>query len=406
MNHADNVPHRRRKNDAVMARELDVTGEAARVDPGLAAERLLSAGMLGVVMLDGALQVVARRGSLVDWVPLGLALDEALPFMVGYEDILSAIDSGRETGFCLPKVGLRGVVDYGPAEPCVISVNAFAMGRNEGVLLLFQDATEISALEQRLLQQRNELALAETALREAKREAESASRAKSAFLANISHELRTPLNVIIGDAEILREQATAGLPAGDLDTYLADIHDSGVFLLDLINDLLDLSKAEAGRMDLIEELVDVADLVAETIAMAQALPYAKNLSFLYEVVPTKATLRADGRRLRQVLLNLLSNAAKFTPDGGRVTVKAEPQDNCFVITVSDTGCGIDAEELERLGEPFMQSSRTGGGHAGTGLGLHVVKTLIELHGGEMSIASEPGVGTRVSLQFSPDRLLT
>jgi signal transduction histidine kinase len=353
---------------------------------GSAIERLIDAGALGIVLLDSKLRVVARHGTLVEWVPLDLAVGEALPFLVGYEDVLEAVGRGRDESFHLAKIRLSGVER---GETSVYSIHAFASVETDGVLLLFQDATEVAMLEQRVLQQRNELALTQKALNRAKLDAESANRAKSAFLANVSHELRTPLNVIIGDAEILRDQTPAGMDSAELETYLSDIHDSGLFLLELINDLLDLSKAEAGRMELIEEAV---------------LPYAKGLEFTQVVEPAHITLLADGRRLKQVLLNLLSNAAKFTPEGGRVTVEASVGDGHFTIWVSDTGSGIAAEDLERLTEPFVQLARSADGPAGTGLGLHLVKTFVELHGGQISMASEPGGGTTVTLRFPPERL--
>ena len=363
---------------------------------GLAVERLIETDMLGIVMLDPELRVAARHGALVDWVPLDLAVGDALPFLVGYEDLLDAVRRGESERFHLAKIGLS---EAGRDAAGVFSVDAFASVKPGGVLLLFQDATEVAALEQRVHQQRNELALTQSALNRAKLEAESANRAKSAFLANISHELRTPLNVIIGDAEILRDQAPRGMDPAKMETYLADIQDSGEFLLELINDLLDLSKAEAGRMELFKEAVDVADLIADAVAMAKALPYAKGLEFTENVEPPHSEIYADGRRIKQVLLNLLSNAAKFTPQGGRVAVQALAADGCFTIRVCDTGSGIAAEDLDRLSEPFVQLAQSEAGPAGTGLGLHLVKTLVELHGGRVAIESAPGEGTTVTLRF-------
>jgi len=367
---------------------------------GLAVERLIGTGMVGIVMLDARLRVVASHGTLVDWVPLNLAVGDALPFLVGYEDLLDAVGQGRSDRFHLAKIGLSGT---GRDAPRVFSVHAFAGVQPGGVQLLFQDATEVAAVEQRVHQQRNELAIVQKALNRAKLEAESANRAKSAFLANISHELRTPLNVIIGDAEILRSQAPGGMDPAKMETYLADIQDSGVFLLELINDLLDLSKAEAGRMDLIKETVDIADLIAGAVAMAKALPYATELDFTQAVEPPNAEFFADARRIKQVLLNLLSNAAKFTPSGGRVAVHASSAGGGATIRVSDTGCGIAAEDLDRLSEPFVQLARPEKGPAGSGLGLHLVKTLVELHGGQMAIESTLGEGTTVTLQFPSSR---
>ncbi len=375
--------------------------------PVHAIERLLATGALGIVSLDPKLRVIARDGALVDWVPLDRAMPEALPFLVGYEDTLEALDPEADDSLYLPKIGVEA---DGPGDEAVYSVRAFPMGHGEGTLVVFHDATELAALERRVLQQRNELALTQDALRRAKLQAESANQAKSSFLANISHELRTPLNVIIGNSEIVCGGYIPDMEEAELKQNARDIHDCGIYLLDLINDLLDLSQAEAGRRELIEEEIDLADLTEIAVSMVSAQSHAVGLSFAQEVEPPTPTIFADGRAIKQILLNLLGNAAKFTPDGGRVTIRIHrDRDRSLAIEVSDTGVGIAGDDLAKLCEPFVQvgsgrsASKTG--LRGTGLGLALVKILIEQHGGSLALDSEPGVGTTVTVRLPQERVL-
>ncbi|WP_205944846.1 sensor histidine kinase [Pelagibius litoralis] len=367
-----------------------------------AIDQLLSSGKLGVVLLDKRRQVEACFGVLATWVPLDCDACEAMPFLIGYEDMLDAVSRGEEKGFDLPNLGL---IDAKGPPSNVLSIQAFPKKGEHGVVLYIQDATDMATLEQRVLQQRNELALAERALRQATLEAEAASRTKSAFLANVSHELRTPLNVIIGNAEILSSGAERDHPREDFALYVKDIYDNGHYLMDLINDLLDLSKAEAGRMDLVEEEVDLADLVAETLALAKALPFAKRLSFVQRMESPPILLHADRRRLKQVMLNLLSNASKFTPDGGEIIVHAHTGDDGLVLKVKDNGIGIAVQDLARLNEPFVQLTSSGNSIGGTGLGLHLVKTMVKLHQGHVEIESVPKAGTCVTLTFPMARVV-
>ncbi len=368
-----------------------------------ALRHLMESGLLGVVLLDRDCNVVKRIGRLVEWVDEACGAAEAIPFLVGYEDVLAQLCGGAQDTFFLPNVTWW---DGSKARARVYSVNAFADQAGAGITLLFQDSTKIAHLEQRVLQQRNLLALAQEELQRQTDRAQAANRAKSAFLANISHELRTPLNVIIGNAEILRDQDTANLTSDEVGTYLADIQDCGTYLLDLINDLLDLSKAEAGKLDLDEEEVPLCDVVDDCLKIAAGLPGAKGLEFQAEVAPPRAVLLADRRRVKQMLLNLLSNAAKFTPDGGCVDVTTATDDGGdLILRVRDTGIGIAPDDLEEIAKPFVQVSGPGSDrHQGTGLGLHLVRTLIELHGGTMEIESAANAGTTVSLRFPAARL--
>ena len=229
--------------------------------------------------------------------------------------------------------------------------------------------------------------------------ASAASARKTRFLAEMSHELRTPLNAILGFSEAVRDEMFGpieGVAAGKYREYLSDIHASGVHLLTLINDLLDLSKIEAGRMDLAPERVCLSDIAADIDRMTRPQAAAKgvNLSFGTSGA-VQAVVFADRRQLTQALLNLVANAIRFTPAGGSVGLSARSEGENLVIAVSDTGCGIAAADLDRVLEPFGQA----GGRAGdgTGLGLPLAGAIMALHRGGLEIASEPGEGTTVSV---------
>ncbi|WEK58320.1 MAG: ATP-binding protein [Candidatus Brevundimonas phytovorans] len=226
--------------------------------------------------------------------------------------------------------------------------------------------------------------------------AEAANQAKSEFLANMSHELRTPLNAINGFSEIMAGEMFGPLGDRRYKGYAADIHQSGQHLLSLINDILDMAKIEAGKLTLHYEPVSLNGLCNDAIRLMRGKAMESGLT-LGLVAPDAIQIEADHRGLKQVLLNLISNAVKFTPEGGAVTVTVAAQDADHVrVSVTDTGIGINAADLDRLAQPFEQVE---GQHSkttqGTGLGLALTKSLIELHRGQMTIESEPGHGTTV-----------
>ncbi len=228
-----------------------------------------------------------------------------------------------------------------------------------------------------------------------KTRAEEANQAKSKFLANMSHELRTPLNAIIGFSEIMESGMFGPLGAEKYNEYCSDIRSSGEYLLDVINDILDMAKIEAGRIRLDFEELDLDGLLAEALRVVSARAQDKQLELVAKISPELA-LRADRRALKQIMLNLLSNAVKFTPAGGRITVRGRAADGCIVLAIADTGIGIGKDALARLGRPFEQvESQLTKSHHGSGLGLAIAKSLVELHGGRMRIRSTLGKGTLV-----------
>ena len=228
---------------------------------------------------------------------------------------------------------------------------------------------------------------------------ELANRHKTEFLANMSHELRTPLNAVIGFSEVLREQMFGPLNAKQLE-YVADIHLSGQHLLSLINDILDLSKVEAGRMQLDVHSFDVGTALDSCATLIRERALRGQLRFSWAA--QSATLwRADERKFKQVVLNLLSNAVKFTPPGGEVAVHAGVESGVLVVRVSDTGVGIDPADQEAVFQEFHQAAVGTRGAEGTGLGLALSRRLVELHGGTLTLDSRPGKGSVFTARFPP-----
>lgn len=238
--------------------------------------------------------------------------------------------------------------------------------------------------------------------------AQSAGLAKSQFIANMSHELRTPLNAILGFSEIIRDRTLGAVPETKYTQYAADIHESGRHLLDVINDILDLSKVEAGKMVLAEDNVDLSRIINSSVHLVRNSAEDAGVTLNVQLPDELPYVLADERAIRQILLNLLSNAIKFTPLGGEVKteVKLAPNGD-LAITVRDNGIGIDPDQIPTALEPFGQidASMTRR-YEGTGLGLPLVKSLAELHGGRLRLQSELGVGTSVTMILPANRLST
>lgn len=233
--------------------------------------------------------------------------------------------------------------------------------------------------------------------------AEAANRAKSEFLANMSHELRTPLNAIIGFSELMEQGLFGPLGSERYEEYATDINSSGKYLLGVINDILDMSKIEAGQFSLDQEQIDLGPLISETVRVV-SLQAAQKAITVETRIADALTLFADRRAIKQIVINLLSNAVKFTGQGGHISVRARNTSGALVLTIEDNGCGIPKAALGKLGRPFEQvQNQFSKNHAGSGLGLAISRSLAELQGGALKIRSTEGVGTIVSVRIPVKR---
>jgi signal transduction histidine kinase len=245
------------------------------------------------------------------------------------------------------------------------------------------------------------------AITAAKEAAELANRSKTEFLATVSHELRTPLNAIIGFSDLMVNELLGPLGDEAYKTYAADIMASGRHLLAIINDILDISKIEAGKLELADEPFSPREVLLTGIKFVEGRAREKSIELTWRAASSLPRLRGDEQKFRQILTNLLSNAVKFTPERGSVAATAKlAADGSMVIAVADTGIGIAPGDIEKALTPFVQiESGLDRTYEGTGLGLPIAKSLAEMHGGSLEIESAPGRGTTVTVRLPPERVL-
>ena len=289
-----------------------------------------------------------------------------------------------------------------PVEISLSSVKSGASGASSlRVTTIIRDITERKEMEDRL-RATEEKYIRELELRN--REAERANQLKTEFLGNMSHELRSPLHTVIGFSQLLAEEKEGPLNEKQ-KRFLSHIQNDSLHLLDLINDLLDLSKIEAGRLELRYEVFPIDAVIAEAIASVRPRATAKSL-YIETGISISTPVCADRLRFKQILHNLLTNAIKFTPPGGRVRVQAASRDRVAEISVLDTGIGIPADQQQAVFDKFYQV-RAGiqGGSEGTGLGLAITKRLVDQHGGSLSLKSEPGSGSCFTFTIPFEQLL-
>lgn len=332
--------------------EVEIAENAAQ------AQALLSNGVWDVVVTDIVLPGISG-------VELLKTIRAAAP------DVQVIMMTGEPTAETAAEAVRAGASDY-----LVKPVNKSA------ILLAVAHALKVKALDDNRRRMEEEL-------RTAKEVAEAANQAKSEFLANMSHELRTPLNAIMGFSQMLREQYFGPLNPKQVE-YVEDIHSSGKLLLDLINDILDLSKVEAGKMVLELSEFAIQDLVENSLVLIREKASENGVRLALQIEPEMMAFRLNGdlRRLKQVLFNLLSNAVKFTPGEGSISITAEKRNQEVVVSVIDTGIGIALEEQERIFEEFYQvASHAAGKAKGTGLGLALSRRIVGLHGGRLWVKS-------------------
>jgi signal transduction histidine kinase len=278
--------------------------------------------------------------------------------------------------------------------------------RAEREVELASERSKLQAANAELAAERVKLEAANSELMMSKEHAEAASQAKSLFLANMSHELRTPLNAIIGFSQLIRDQRMGPVGIPLYAEYAADILGAGEHLLEVINNILDISKIEAGKLELVEEWLPLQDIVRSSLASVYNQAQVGRVALETNLPADLPPIRADRVMLRQILINLLANAVKFTPPGGRVAVAAErTADGGLAIAIADTGIGMSRDEIVIALEPFRQVENSlTKRHAGTGLGLPLANRLAELHGGHLAIESAKGNGTTIRLHLPADRV--
>jgi len=348
---------------------------------------------LGIVavQLDDDLVVTEVHG-VIEGLSPGDDIRDSMPVLYGLEEALA----GAEVDIAMPLIQTGRNND----EPVSLHIRRDPVTKR--LWLFRRDVSEESTIHRQLVQNHNSLSLAQAELVKARDAAREADRTKTAFLANVSHELRTPLHVIIGGASILSKTGDRRPDAEEVLEYAADIHESGILLLQLVDDLIDLSRSETGDLTLYEEPCDLCAIATGIVSLCRDLPEARGTRIDSAVPADRVGLTGDARRLKQVLLNLISNALKAVAGlaDARIVITVDP--NGPRLIVADNGPGMTAEELTIARQPFGQP-RAAVRAKGAGLGLAIVHRLVALHGGDLVIETAPNQGLKAVVTFDPAR---
>lgn len=379
-----------------------------------------------VLFNRGAEEIFGHESEAVVGQPLAMLLPER--YREAHPGQLEAFEASEESArFASERAEIHGLREDGTEFPAEASISAFQLGGERYFAVVLRDVTGRHETEETL--RRNEenlqahlvelqgtrdqfeaqgielVGLCED-LAKARDVAVLANHAKSQFLAHMSHEIRTPLNAILGFSEIVGDELLGPVTPPKYREYAQDIHTSGRHLLELINDILDLAKIEAGKLEVHDGDVDVAHAVESSLRFVKERAANTGIALKTEIAADLPVLRADERMAKQMLINLLTNAVKFTRKGGEVAVLAALDGRgALRLSVRDTGVGIAAEDIPKIMESFGQADNTRAGVTeGTGLGLPLVKAMIEMHGGTLELDSEVDVGTTVTIRFPPERI--
>ncbi|MCR9219651.1 MAG: PAS domain-containing sensor histidine kinase [Alphaproteobacteria bacterium] len=336
-----------------------------------------------------------------------LRANPAFVQMMGFEreaDLIAAVEDAGRQFYVDParrREFMAAVAESGSVQRFESEVYRIATGERLWVsetMRAIRDETGALLYYEGMVQDVTERRATLADLQGAKESAEAANRSKSRFLANVSHELRTPLNSIIGFSDLMQSRVFGSLANDRYESYVADIHASASMLLQLIDDILDIAKHDAGRLSVRPEAVALGEALEQTVRLMAPRAAQGGVSLHLDAPDPPLSIQADPQRLRQILLNLIGNAVKFTEDGGRVRVTAAQEADRAVITVADTGIGVAPDDLARIFEPFERSeSAVGRAMEGAGLGLPLARDLARAHGGDVTIESEPDRGTTARL---------
>jgi signal transduction histidine kinase len=382
---------------------MHYTGMAAVDLPAYAVwdmQYVIASVLIGVSLSGLALHFAVRRRSRTDYL---LAAGLFIAAIVGLHfTAMAAV-------LYVPQAGhlVTGAVMAPFALAVVVAASAAFIVAQALIVAVVDRHLEARAKgeAQRMREQIARLEATQQALTEASDAAQAASKSKSAFLASMSHELRTPLNAVLGFSETMKGEPYGPLGSPRYLEYLDCIHTSGAHLLSLINDILDIARFDAGQGELVEDVFDPAAEIADTRRMMQPQAEKAGVTLAIDIAPELPQMRGDRRRTRQILLNLLSNALKFTKAGGRVTVRAYHTAEGLVMQVTDTGIGIAPQDFPKALEPFGQvDSSLARKYEGTGLGLPLTRQMVELHGGHLTLDSVLGQGTSVTVTLPAWRL--